>query len=161
MCKDEINGYKCQCHSGFFGQNCDCPTGYGNYKVVDDKCYYFKNAFGNYEPQKQFCKTLFSGNGRLFEPQNLATLNKVHNVAKDNFSREFWYVGVRDPYKNGTLKFENNGLPLPFTWPMHGVDKYFMDVDNNEDCVLIYPDGKWRRFCCSCNTQYAICENAS
>jgi len=155
-CKDEINGYKCQCHSGFFGQNCDvaCPTEDSHYKLVDDKCYYFRNTYANYDPQKQFCKTLFSGNGRLLEPKNLLTLNKIHKVANDNFSRPYWYVGVRDPYKNGTLKFESNGLPLSFTWPMDG-------VDYNDDCVLIYDSGNWRRFLCSGSTQYAICENAS
>ena len=126
-----------------------------NYKVVDDRCYYFQNTFLHYIPNhREFCKTLFSGNGRLFEPKNLATLKKIHKVAKDNFSRTYWYIGVRDPYKNGTLTFESNGLPLPFTWPMGG-------VTYEDDCVLIYPSGNWRRFACSGSTQYAICENAS
>ena len=120
---------------------------------MDDKCYYFNNTYKHYEPHKQFCKTLFSGNGRLFEPKDLSTLNKVHKVAKDNFSRDYWYVGVRDPYKNGTLKFESNGLPLPFTWPMNA-------VSYDDDCVLIFPSGNWQRYSCT-SLQYAICENAS
>ena len=153
---------KCQCHSGFSGQNCDvqviCPTENINYKVVDDKCYYFQNTFSHYIPtHRGFCKTLFSGNGRLFEPKDLSTLNKVHKVANDNFSRPYWYIGVRDPYKNGTLKFESNGLPLPFTIPYNQGRNY-----GDQDCVLNSGDQEnWRRFSCSGNSQYAICENAS
>ena len=155
-CKDEINGYKCQCHSGFFGQNCDitCPTENSNYQVVDNLCYYFNNTYVNYDTQKQFCKTLFSGNGRLFEPQDLATFNKVYNVAKDNYSNKYWYIGVRDPYENGTITFTSNDLLLHFTIPWGGVSY------RNQKCVLIYPPGKLHRFKCSVG-EYAICENSS
>ena len=67
-----------------------------NYKVVDDRCYYFQNTFSHYIPtHRGFCKTLFSGNGRLFEPKNLATLQKVYNVAKDNFKQDVWFIGLR------------------------------------------------------------------
>jgi len=155
-CKDEINGYKCQCHSGFSGQNCDitCPIEDSKYKVVDDQCYYFINTYGYYEPQKKICKTLFSGNGRLFEPQNSGDLKKVHKFAKDNFNRGHWYVGIQDPYQNGTLTFTSSGLPLPFTVPT-------ASAVYEEKCVLVYPSGNVRRFTCSRSSQRAICENAS
>ena len=154
-CKDEINGYKCQCHSGFFGQNCDvtCPTD-RNYQVVEDQCFYFTTPFENYETQKEFCKTLFSGSGRLYEPQNSGELKKVHKVAKDNFSRGYWYIGIQDPYKNGTFTFTSSGLALPFTVPTAA-------AVYDKKCALIYPSGKVRRFTCSGNNQRAICENAS
>ena len=156
--------------SGFSGQNCDvqvtCPTENINYKVVDDRCYYFQNTFSHYIPtHRGFCKTLFSGNGRLFEPKNLATLKKVHKVAKDNFNRDVWFIGVRDPYKNGTLTFESNGSTIHYTIPFQsfpfGGKDYANESNGLTNCVLIYPDGKWRRFCCYCSAQFAICENAS
>ena len=155
-CKDEVNGYKCQCNSGFFGQNCDisCPTENSNYRVVDNLCYYFNTTYKNYDTQKQFCKTLFSGNGRLFEPKDLATYNKLYQVAKDNFSREYWFFGIQDPYKNGTLEYASNNLPLPFTVPYGG-------IGYSEKCVLICPPGVWYRWCCTSCNQYAICENSS
>ena len=136
-----------------------------NYKVVDDKCYYFQNTFSHYIPtHRGFCKTLFSGNGRLFEPKNLATLEKVHRVAEDNFKRDVWFIGFRDPYKNGTLTSESNGLTIPYTIPFGRTD-YEESIGLN-DCVLIkpgfiYPNVQWHRFCCYCNPQFAICENAS
>ena len=108
---------------------------------------------------REFCKTLFSGNGRLFEPKNLATLEKVYKVAKDNFKRGYWFIGVRDPYKNGTLTFESNGLTIPYTIPFGGIDHE--ESNGLTDCVLIYPNVAWHRFCCYCSTQFAICEIAS
>ena len=108
----------CVCHSGFFGPTCDITcTGSVNYQVVDDRCYYFRNTYGYYEPQKQFCKTLFSGNGRLYEPPNLAALTKVYNVGKDT---PWYFIGIRDPYQNGTLTYTSNDLPIPFTIPEYG-----------------------------------------
>ena len=152
-CTDDINGFKCQCNSGFFGQTCNitCP-----YHVVEDRCYYFREDY-TYDTQKKFCKTLFSGNGRLFEPQDLATFNKVYNVAKNSLDSDLdldWWMGIRDPFKNGTLAFESNGLPLPFTIPTDGVNH------DTEDCVLIKTPGKWISFYCSAY-QNAICENSS
>ena len=132
---------------------------------MDDRCYYFQNTFLHYIPNhREFCKTLFSGNGRLFEPKNLATLEKVHRVAKDNFKQDVWFIGVRDPNKNGTLTSESNGLTIPYTIPFGGID-YEESIGLN-DCVLIkpgfiYPNVQWHRFCCYCNPQFAICENAS
>ena len=107
----------CVCHSGFFGPTCDITcTGSMNYKVVEDRCYYFRNTRAYYDSQKQFCKTLFSGNGRLYEPPNLAALTKVYNVGKDT---PWYFIGIRDPYQNGTLTYTSNDLPIPFTIPQH------------------------------------------
>jgi len=145
----------CVCDSGFFGQTCVTTcTESMNYQVVEDRCYYFRNTYGHYEPQKQFCKTLFSGNGRLYEPPNLAALTKVIKVGSDKFNNGYRFIGIRDPYQNGTLTYTSNDLPIPFTIPFGGVDYA------NQDCVVIYVDIKWRRYCCSCNSKYAICEIA-
>ena len=111
----------CVCDSGFGGPTCDTPCpGSVNYQVVENRCYYFRNTYAYYEPQKQFCKTLFSGNGRLYEPPNLAALIKVHNVGSDKFNRDWWFIGIRDPYQNGALRYTSNNLPIPFTIPAFG-----------------------------------------
>ena len=107
----------CVCDSGFVGPTCDITCSGMNYQVVENRCYYFRNSYGYYEPQKQFCKTLFSGNGRLYEPPNLAALTKVHNFGSDKFNRGWWFIGIRDPYQNGTLTYTSNDLPIPFTIP--------------------------------------------
>ena len=83
---------------------------------MENRCYYFRNSYYHYEDQKQFCKTLFSGNGRLYEPPNLAALTKVYNVGKDT---PWYFIGIRDPYQNGTLTYTSNDLPIPFTIPQH------------------------------------------
>ena len=154
-CIDEINGYKCQCNSGFFGQNCNitCPTENSNYQFVEEICYYFINTKEIYDTQKQFCKTLFSGNGRLFEPQDLAKLHKVYNVAKENFNAEYWYIGMRDPYKNGTITFTSNDLPIPFEIPKYG-------INNSEGECFLISSGLYLRYVCS-GPRNAICENSS
>ena len=147
----------CVCHSGFFGPTCDITcTGSANYQVVEDRCFYFRNTYAYYEPQKQFCKTLFSGNGRLYEPPNLAALTKVHNFGSENFNRGYWFIGIQDPYQNGTLSYTSDELPIPFTIP----EVSSHSPHNPDGCVLIYPQIEWRGWCCSCNNQMAICEIA-
>merc|ERR1712008_166250 len=141
-CTDDINGFKCLCNSGFSGQTCNttCPLiRWMSNQNVEGRCYYFIDNF-TYDSQKKFCKTLFSGNGRPFEPQDLATFNKVYSVAKSKLNNgRNWWMGIRDPFMNGTLTFESNGLPLPFTIPAD------VDVDVSDDCVLFKTLGKWIR----------------
>ena len=157
-CTDDINGFKCLCNSGFSGQTCNttCPLiRWMSNQNVEGRCYYFIDNF-TYDSQKKFCKTLFSGNGRPFEPQDLATFNKVYNVAKSKLNNgRNWWMGIRDPFQNGTLTYESNGLPLPFTIPTDGA----FHATEELDCVLIKRSGKWIRYYCSAN-QNAICENS-
>jgi len=115
----------------------------------------FQRHLWTLEAQKQFCKTLFSGNGQLYEPPNLAALTKVHNFGSATFSRSYWFMGIQDPYQNGALSYTSDELPIPFTIPEVSIAPY-----NPDGCVLIYPEIAWRGFCCSCNVQYAICEIA-
>ena len=85
-------------------------------------------------------KTLFSGNGRLYEPPNIAALTKVHNFGSDTFNRNYWFIGIQNPYQNGTLSYTSNALPIPFTIP-----EVSEHAAHNPDQGLLYLDG--------CNSQ--------
>ena len=101
----QVNGYQCVCDDYYVGQNCDthCPRDYSKkydslYRIIDGKCFYFRNTKYDYEPHEKFCKELFSGNGRLYEPTDLGTFDKIQKMA-------FKQPGVW--YKNGKLKLRN------------------------------------------------------
>ena len=91
---------------------------------MEDRCYYFRNTNGQYETHQQFCKTLFSGNGRLYEPTDLAALTKV--IMSGHWFGGWQFIGIWDPYKNGTLTFTSNDLPIPFTIPFGGVSTFIL-----------------------------------
>ena len=87
-CVDQVNGYNCVCDDDYVGQNCDthCPEDLSKkykspYRIINGKCFYFRKKYDNYEPHEKFCKELFSGNGRLYEPKDLGTFDKIQKMA--------------------------------------------------------------------------------
>ena len=87
-CVDKVNGYNCVCDDNYVGQSCDthCPADLSKkykspYRIIDGNCFYFRKKYDNYEPHEKFCKELFSGSGRLYEPKNLGTFDKIQKMA--------------------------------------------------------------------------------
>ena len=51
------------------------------YRKINGKCFYFGKKFDDYEPHDKFCKELFSGNGRLYEPTDVRIFQKIQKMA--------------------------------------------------------------------------------
>jgi len=175
-CVDQVNGYQCVCDDYHVGKNCDthCPRDYSKkydslYRIIDGKCFYFRKKFDHYEPHEKFCKELFSGNGRLYEPTDLGTFDKIQKMAfrQDGsnlyvttsfFGTTKYYIGVKDTHQNGTYTYASNGLPMSSNILFGGYGEY---GESDGKCAVIEYDDKFWRFCCDCSTKYAICENVS
>ena len=122
---------------------------------IDGKTYLFVNSTLSFEDAANHCNTL---GGKLFEPQNLATYEKVYEIAK-KFGTLGW-IGIEDLKHEGEFVYHSTQKAISFSqWRS-------TQPDNNsyygyEHCAELYwfrnRGGQWNDG--NCDNEYkSICE---
>jgi len=120
---------------------------------VNGVCYYIEEQLLSNTEAIANCHDAF-GKGKLFEPRDKETHDSVVAAALEISSQMYW-LGISDALSEGHFQYLSGGNITFSNWRAGEP----FDV-NNEDCALIYTDGKWIDV--PCNGGYysigSICE---
>lgn len=144
-------------------ESCDlewnCPTSSDpNYKIVLGVCYYFETTELTQSGAQSNCLHKFGQNvGGLFEPRNTTANQAVHEEATklgQIGDSEYLWIGVTDPFKNHTYKYESDDKAVPNTmWAQDQPNK-----KGTENCCAQNRDGLWWDRPCDTENYKSICQ---
>ena len=99
-----------------------CPVGQpfpkDNYRLVQEKCFYFERGYKNFEDAKENCKQM---GGKLYEPENVVGMHHIARVAFgiSNFVGALAWIGITDIESEGNFAYDSNGQSILFNPPWY------------------------------------------
>ncbi|XP_069460042.1 C-type lectin domain family 4 member G-like isoform X2 [Ambystoma mexicanum] len=119
-----------------------CPPGWERYSKF---CYFFSKNAWNWEIARDAC---------INQAAHLVVIGSLQEATFLNakFKSQQYWIGLSDMKKEGEWVWVDGTTPLFFSWGPHQPDD-----SNNEDCVIVQPDGHWSDYQCSYNIHW-ICQ---
>ena len=131
-----------------------------NFKFILGRCYYFDTSPKIFSVAKAHCSAIFNKFGRfgkLFEPIDINTFNKVKETAA-TFTTEYTWIGFVQRDATG-LKRISDGLPATNVWGS-ALTSYSYNSFPNHPYFIFKPNSNyWDVECeCSSDSNPSICE---
>ena len=89
---------------------------FGQYQLVQGKCFYFERGRKNFKEAKENCKQM---GGKLYEPENVVKMQHIARIAcgVSNFNGALAWIGITDIESEGNFAYDSNGQSILFNPP--------------------------------------------